>query len=59
MTTLNDTGALIWKCLSEGAEPSEIITALAERGSVDPVVVAEDFDSFVGELKAKKLIIVS
>jgi len=55
ITTLNTTGALIWKELEQGKDPSSIASALAEATGQSLCVVEQDVVAFLAELKAHHL----
>ena len=51
MISLNDTGALLWKTLEQGADRETLVTALTEEYDVTPEQAAQDVDKFLDALK--------
>jgi coenzyme PQQ synthesis protein D (PqqD) len=54
--SLNQSGALIWERLGEGAELDAVQSAMCEKFSVAPEAAREDLEKLVALLLAKKLI---
>ena len=55
ITTLNSTGALIWKELEQGKDPSSVAAVLAQATGQNLSVVEQDVFAFLAELKAHHL----
>jgi Coenzyme PQQ synthesis protein D (PqqD) len=53
---INDSGAIIWPVLADGATRAELIAQLQERYGVDAEVAAADVDAFVGALREQDLL---
>lgn len=53
---LNEVGSLIWECLVCGMEEKKIIDKIVEEFEVDYNTAKRDFESFIEELKEKKLV---
>ncbi len=49
--TVNNTGEFIWKMLEQGAEESEIITALAKECNVSEKEISQDVKEFISSLE--------
>ena len=52
MLNLNETGALLWKTLEQGADREQLVDALLAEYAVDRGTAAEDVDEFIEKLKA-------
>ena len=50
MLTLNDSGALLWKTLSNGGSRDDLADALQREYEVDHSVALADADEFLAEL---------
>lgn len=50
MVRLNNSGAMLWKILEEGASRDELIQAITERYSVSVEQAERDLDEFLGVL---------
>ncbi len=50
MITLNDTGAFLWKHLTEGIERESLIALLLSEYDVDEKTATESVDAFVARL---------
>jgi len=55
ITTLNSTGAFIWKELEKGNEPSAVAALLAQETGANPAVVEQDVMAFLKELNERHL----
>jgi hypothetical protein len=55
MSTLNPTGAYVWKGLQRGETIETIIANLARETGEDSLVVEPDVREFVAELQRKQL----
>ena len=51
LITLNDTGCTLWKKLEEGAEKSDLVSALMAEYKVDEDTASRHVDTFVENLK--------
>lgn len=51
MITLNETGAFLWKQLSEEVEREELIARLTAEYDVTPAQAADDVDAFLQKLR--------
>lgn len=51
MITLNETGAFLWKQLSEEVEREELIARLTAEYDVTPAQAANDVDAFLQKLR--------
>jgi len=49
--TLNNSGVMLWKLLSEGADEPALEQALLDRYDVTPVQAHEDVAEFIGKLR--------
>lgn len=52
MLNLNETGALLWKTLEQGADREQLVDALLAEYAVDRGTAAEDVDEFIEKLNA-------
>lgn len=52
MLKLNETGALLWKCLETGAETEALVDALCGEYAVDREQARTDVDEFLGVLRS-------
>ncbi len=50
MITLNDTGAFLWKHLTEGVERDSLVALLLREYDVDEKTATESVDTFVAQL---------
>ena len=50
--SLNETGALLWKSLEQGAEKEELWHILENEYEVDEDTVAEDVEEFLNKLRS-------
>ena len=56
MIQLNDTGALLWKQLEQGAEKDQLVDAMIKEYNVEKSVAECDVDEFIGSLKEANLL---
>ena len=54
--TLNETGAFLWRMLTEGAEKGEMVSGLMKEYAVDAETAEKDVDAFIAQLREKALI---
>ncbi len=54
---LNSTGSFVWKQLSEGNSPVDIVRALAAETSMSPLQIEEEVLTFLRQLETEKLIV--
>jgi Coenzyme PQQ synthesis protein D (PqqD) len=54
---VNESGAVLWPLLAEGATVTELTRALAERFSLDSEQARSDVDSFLSWLQAEQLLL--
>ena len=57
MITLNETGALLWEKLSEGAEKSDLVNAILEVYDIDEATALADVERFIEKVNSEGLII--
>ncbi len=57
MITLNETGALLWEKLSEGAEKSDLVAAILEVYDIDEATAEADVERFIEKVNTEGLII--
>ena len=50
MIRLNGSGAVLWKCLEQGATREELVQALTSQYAVSREVAARDVDEFIETL---------
>lgn len=56
LITVNETGTFIWKMLEKGAEPDEVVDALAKECEVTPSDIQDEVFEFLEKLKGADLI---
>jgi Coenzyme PQQ synthesis protein D (PqqD) len=56
ITTLNATGAYIWRKLLSGLQIDAIVFELAHETGTDPATIAKDVITFMNELKSGHLV---
>lgn len=56
LITVNETGTFIWKMLEKGAEPDEVVDALAKECEVTPSDIKDEVFEFLEKLKGADLI---
>lgn len=54
--SLNETGALLWRCLETGAEKQELVDAILKEYDTDAETAEKDVDAFLSQLREKALI---
>ena len=54
--TINDSGALLWDRLAQGATEADLVVALTEAFAVDPADARADVERFVGALREHDLL---
>lgn len=57
MITLNETGALLWEKLSEGADEESLTNAILEVYDIDEATARKDVQAFIAKVKGEDLII--
>lgn len=50
---LNETGTFMWKLLYDGAEKSDIISAVCNEYEIDTQTVENDFNEFISYLTSR------
>lgn len=50
MLALNDSGALLWKCLENGSDKDALVDALVGEYEVDRTVALADVEAFIDKL---------
>lgn len=53
---INETGAVLWQSLAEGAAVAELTELLREEFDVDEATAAADVTAFLQDLRSKALI---
>lgn len=56
LMNLNETGAFLWKKLSEGAEMEDLVSGLLAEYDIDEETAKADIKEFVDQLKDKGLL---
>ncbi len=56
LITVNETGTFIWKMLEKGAEPDEVVEALAKECEVNPADIQGEVFEFLEKLKGADLV---
>lgn len=56
LITVNETGTFIWKMLEKGAEPDEVVNALAKECDVKPSDIQGEVYEFLQKLKGEGLV---
>jgi PqqD family protein of HPr-rel-A system len=54
--TLNETAALIWRALEQGASPAEIVRRMTESYDVTPEHAARSLEQTLSTLRARQLL---
>ena len=54
--SLNETGALLWRCLETGVEKQELVDAILKEYDTDAGTAEKDVDAFLSQLREKALI---
>lgn len=55
--TLNETGALLWKALENGATESGLLEELKKEYEIDDETAKKDVLAFLGKLKEAELLV--
>lgn len=56
MINVNDTGAFLWKKLTEGSDEASLVRAMLDEYDVDEETAKKDIAEFVELLRSEKLI---
>ncbi len=56
LITVNETGTFIWNMLEKGAEPNEVVEALAKECEVKPADIQDEVMEFLEKLKGADLV---
>lgn len=56
LITVNETGTFIWNMLEKGAEPNEVVEALAKECEVNPADIQDEVFDFLEKLKGADLV---
>ena len=56
LITVNETGTFIWNMLEKGAEPDEVVEALAKECDVNPADIQSEVYAFLEKLKGADLV---
>lgn len=56
LITLNETGVLLWKILSQGCEKKDLLDALLSEFDVSEEIARRDIDAFLEKLKLNKIL---
>ena len=56
MTTLDSTGAYVWRKLQSGLQIDAIVSELACDTGANVVMIAKDVDAFMDQLKSRHLV---
>ena len=56
MINLNETGALLWKILSDGADAETLVSALLAEYDVTPDIAKRDVEGFIIKMREANLI---
>ena len=56
MITLNETGALLWKKLSEGAENDDLVNAILDEYDIDRETAQKDVTRFLDKIQSEGLL---
>lgn len=51
MIRLNDSGTMLWKCLEQGGNREDLVSALTAKYAVTPEEAGNDVDEFLATLK--------
>jgi hypothetical protein len=57
ISTLNQTGAYVWRALESGMPLDEIIQSLAQETKTDPEVIRADTNVFLKQLEQERLLL--
>lgn len=53
---LNESGAFLWRKLSEGISKEDLVKALLEEYDVDEEIANKDIDNFIEKLKGSDIL---
>ncbi len=53
---LNETGRVIWDCLTEGKEKEETVEKILSEYEVDRQTVEQDYDRFIATLQGANIL---
>jgi hypothetical protein len=53
---INETGAVLWRALREGATPAQLAERLVARFDVEPAAAARDVGEFLAALEERGLL---
>lgn len=56
MLTLNETGALLWEKLSQGAEKADLVKVILDKYDIDEATAGADIDRFIEKVSAQCLL---
>lgn len=56
LINLNETGAMLWAKIENGAERDELVGALVSEYEVDQITASKDVDAFIEILRKENLI---
>jgi hypothetical protein len=56
LISLNDSGAFLWKCLSDAKTEQELVDLLLNNYDIDETTAREDIEEFVSSLQDKRLL---
>ena len=56
LMNLNETGAFLWKKLTEGAELEDLVQAMVSEYEIDELTARTNIMEFVGQLREKGLL---
>ena len=56
MTTLDSTGAYVWRKVQSGLQIDAIIAELVRDTGADEAMIAKDVDAFMDQLKSRHLV---
>jgi coenzyme PQQ synthesis protein D (PqqD) len=54
--TINESGALLWPCLLDGASRKELVARLVDAYGIAPETASEDVAGFLGLLESRDLL---
>jgi hypothetical protein len=55
--TINDSGALLWDRLAQGATKAQLVVALTEAFAIEPAGARGDVERFLGALREHDLLV--
>ena len=56
LITLNETGAFLWKKLSDGCSYDQLVSAILAEYDIDEATAKKDIDAFLGTARSANLI---